>query len=808
MEKFSFFNDINDDRVYYAEDFARHLKKFFTNGVFNNELGVCANDDMTITIAEGDANINGYRYTNTSSLTKTIVPADGVLKRIDNVIIRLNLTNRLISALIVQGEFNDNPVAPGLVRNATIYDIKLAEIFVDAGITSITQSAIKDTRYDEEVCGIVVSTVKTLDTSNIYNQLYDKYSEYVEQTKSEFQQIKDNYDNYIDRAEVNFNKWFEQIKDITNSGDLSALANEIVNARSSFSSLSSRLDYKPYYFDSLSNMKASKLKIGDCAITLGFRKINDGGSSKYHIRKQQNNDICDEFKLIPLQDNLVAELIEDSTLRFHAVAKSSATYIVQFPNGKNMFIDTGMSSQWDDIKVAIDGLGITKFEYGILTHFHSDHVGNIQRFFDNFDLSECEIFVGLKPDFINHIDDIAETENSYDSVITLLTNNGILPIVPENDSYKTIDANTKLHFLNTSSEIAENYYGRITEYRTERKLNFNHFSLVTELIFNGKVITLTGDIEKVNEEYLNNYMRKSDIITSPHHGVNVAAYRPFYENLRPDYSLNMYISESNEWMHPFYNSFMYLKESGCRMVTPDGTQPINGLFSFIINNNNVYFLNNGDDVIAPGRESPYQYTQIAQIFDRSKILASELTLEDLFEAMVPCSTLQVYCWSSYSNTYPNLFEDIKALFPTFVGGFLRLYKDINHYRLIEVSINSFNTNFKAVSNTEIFSLKPVFSNGIIPDLTNTSILADELLKYPVGQYSMNYFKEEEDNSVLSSGAYQLNINIISNNGANMCANVFAILRDTGHTGNNICRIGCCYINTTSTPKYLWHQINN
>lgn len=30
MEKFSFFNDINDDRVYYAEDFARHLKKYFT----------------------------------------------------------------------------------------------------------------------------------------------------------------------------------------------------------------------------------------------------------------------------------------------------------------------------------------------------------------------------------------------------------------------------------------------------------------------------------------------------------------------------------------------------------------------------------------------------------------------------------------------------------------------------------------------------------------------------------------------------------------------------------------------------------
>ena len=72
MEKFSFFNDINDDRVYYAEDFARHLKKYFTNGIFNNELKVIANNDMTITIQEGDANIEGYRYTNTGDLIKTI----------------------------------------------------------------------------------------------------------------------------------------------------------------------------------------------------------------------------------------------------------------------------------------------------------------------------------------------------------------------------------------------------------------------------------------------------------------------------------------------------------------------------------------------------------------------------------------------------------------------------------------------------------------------------------------------------------------------------------------------------------------
>lgn len=198
MEKSSFFNDINDDRIYFAEDFARHLKKYFTNGVFNNELQVIANNDMTITIREGDANIEGYRYTNTGDLTKTIENADGALKRIDNVVIRLDLTNRLISAQIIKGTFSDTPKAPDLVRSSTIYDLKLAEIYIDKGITSITQSAIKDTRLDNVVCGIVMSPVSTLDLSDLYLQLYTRFEEYIDQTESTFAEWFNKIKNQLD----------------------------------------------------------------------------------------------------------------------------------------------------------------------------------------------------------------------------------------------------------------------------------------------------------------------------------------------------------------------------------------------------------------------------------------------------------------------------------------------------------------------------------------------------------------------------------------------------------------------------------
>ena len=67
MEKFGFFNAINSDRVYDAEDFAAFFKKYFTNGIFNDGLAVKASSGMSVEITPGDANINGYGYSNTDS---------------------------------------------------------------------------------------------------------------------------------------------------------------------------------------------------------------------------------------------------------------------------------------------------------------------------------------------------------------------------------------------------------------------------------------------------------------------------------------------------------------------------------------------------------------------------------------------------------------------------------------------------------------------------------------------------------------------------------------------------------------------
>lgn len=184
MERYGFFNSVNHDRVYDAADVARWIKKFFTSGVFNNTLKVSANDNMTVSVAIGQANIEGYGYELDEALTFDISDADSTLSRIDSVILRLDLSNRQITAQILEGNYATTPSQPSIVRSGNIYDLRLANISVPAGATRITTDMITDTRFTSD-CGNVVSTVQYLDTTDIFNQYQAAFDEWFESVQLE-----------------------------------------------------------------------------------------------------------------------------------------------------------------------------------------------------------------------------------------------------------------------------------------------------------------------------------------------------------------------------------------------------------------------------------------------------------------------------------------------------------------------------------------------------------------------------------------------------------------------------------------------
>ena len=156
MEKSSFFNSVSGDRTYKAEDWASYFAPLVGNGVCpvpSSGLQVVLGSGMTVTIREGKAWINGYFY-ETSDLAITLPTADGVLDRIDRIVLRWDLTARSITAKTKSSQTSSKPSAPSLQRDAEIYELALADIYVSAGTISISQSAITDRRDNTDLCGL------------------------------------------------------------------------------------------------------------------------------------------------------------------------------------------------------------------------------------------------------------------------------------------------------------------------------------------------------------------------------------------------------------------------------------------------------------------------------------------------------------------------------------------------------------------------------------------------------------------------------------------------------------------------------
>lgn len=222
MEKSSFFNaelvGESYDRTYLAEDYVEYFASFIGNGVFPNpstNLQVLADGtNMNVVLKSGKAWINGYYYRNTDELILPIAPADGVLNRIDRVVLRLDFLNREIKAYVKKGVFASNPVAIELQRDADMYEIGIADIKVNKGIIKIAQADITDLRQNSNYCGIVHGTVDQVDVTTLFNQ-YEKALELKEQG-----------------FEEEFTAWFNNIKGQLEGDVATNLAGQIENINS------------------------------------------------------------------------------------------------------------------------------------------------------------------------------------------------------------------------------------------------------------------------------------------------------------------------------------------------------------------------------------------------------------------------------------------------------------------------------------------------------------------------------------------------------------------------------------------------
>lgn len=154
-----FWNSQSGDRIYDANSFEKWLSRFFTTGVFKGDLAVTTGGGMNVIVATGYVNINGKVKLFEQQTTLAIEQSSPVSPRIDTVVIERNNDARMIELKVVTGTPSVNPIALSPIRTASIYQLVIAQVRVNAMTSVITDSDITDTRDNANLCGAITNTL-------------------------------------------------------------------------------------------------------------------------------------------------------------------------------------------------------------------------------------------------------------------------------------------------------------------------------------------------------------------------------------------------------------------------------------------------------------------------------------------------------------------------------------------------------------------------------------------------------------------------------------------------------------------------
>lgn len=171
---YGFYNSLNKDRVYNAEQMSSIFNGIITDGVFasiGGSLMPIAGTGMQIVVKTGKCWFNSTWTLNDALLPLDIEAADVSLTRIDAVIVEINsaVSSRMNAIKVLKGTPSANPAKPTLSATETLHQYALGYVTVSANVTSITADKI-EVNVGKTTCPFITSVLQQTDITALFNQ--------------------------------------------------------------------------------------------------------------------------------------------------------------------------------------------------------------------------------------------------------------------------------------------------------------------------------------------------------------------------------------------------------------------------------------------------------------------------------------------------------------------------------------------------------------------------------------------------------------------------------------------------------------
>ncbi|HNX64862.1 MAG TPA: ComEC/Rec2 family competence protein [Oscillospiraceae bacterium] len=215
----------------------------------------------------------------------------------------------------------------------------------------------------------------------------------------------------------------------------------------------------------------------------------------------------------------------DFSVHYIDVGQGDCELIVS--KDKTVLIDSGEYENAPEVISYIQSLGITKLDYVIGTHPHSDHIGGLPEIIQSFDIGKV-----IAPKVSGKM---TPTTKTYINFLNAVKDKGLkLTPATVGEEYQ-LDENTVLKIL-----------APLNDYDS-----LNNYSIVCMVTHGENKFLFMGDAEKESETDLleKNADIDADVLKAGHHGSNSSSTMKFLSAVSPLYSV-VSVGADNSYNHP------------------------------------------------------------------------------------------------------------------------------------------------------------------------------------------------------------------------------------------------------------------
>lgn len=204
-----FFNSVNSDRRYNAEQMSAIFNNLITDGVFmsiGNRLMVTKKTGLTVAVGIGRAWFNSTWTYNDAELPITATASHLIYDRIDAIVLEVNSTNdiRANSIKLISGVAASTPVRPAMIKTGTVHQYPLSYILVRGNATEIIQADITNMVGTSE-CPFVTGILSTMNIDSLVAQWSSDWNNWKTVNNNDWTTWKDG-------KNANFEAWFNTFK--------------------------------------------------------------------------------------------------------------------------------------------------------------------------------------------------------------------------------------------------------------------------------------------------------------------------------------------------------------------------------------------------------------------------------------------------------------------------------------------------------------------------------------------------------------------------------------------------------------------